>query len=101
MRKSSRILQYIFAAVILPAWIALTGFIVHAAQPFELHLLDVGQGQCVLIEADGHYMLIDGGGRSASSFVVSYLKQQGDEDHMSGLSSSRSSWPDPDGLRNG
>ena len=113
MRKSSRILQYIFAAVILPAWIALTGFIVHAAQPFELHLLDVGQGECVLIEADGHYMLIDGGGRSASSFVVSYLKQQGiesfdlialshyDEDHMSGLSSSRSSWPDPDGLRNG
>ena len=97
MKKSSRILQFIFAAVILPAWIALTGFIVHAAQPFELHLLDMGQGQCVLIEADGYYMLIDGGGRSASSFVVSYLKQLGiesfdlialshyDEDHMSGL----------------
>lgn len=97
MKKSSIILQFIFVAVILPAWIALTGFIVHAAQPFELHLLDVGQGQCVLIEADDHYVLIDGGGRSSSSFVVSYLKQQGidhfdlvavshyDEDHMSGV----------------
>lgn len=83
--------------ICLITWTLLTGFSVHAAQPFELHLLDVGQGQCVLIEADGHYMLIDGGGRSSSSFVVSYLKQQEverldnialshyDEDHMSGL----------------
>ena len=39
---------------------------------FECHVLDVGQGQSVLIEADGHYMLIDGGGRDASSFVVSH-----------------------------
>ena len=26
--------------------------------------LDVGQGNCVLAESDGHYMLIDGGDRS-------------------------------------
>ena len=68
-----------------------------AAEPFEMHLLDVGQGQSVLIEADGRYMLIDGGGRDSSSFVVSYLRQQGietldyvivshyDEDHMAGI----------------
>ena len=68
-----------------------------AGASFELHLLDVGQGQCVLIKADGHFMLIDGGGRDSSSFVVSYLKQQGieafdtvavshyDEDHISGV----------------
>ena len=68
-----------------------------AGASFELHLLDVGQGQCVLIKADGHFMLIDGGGRNASSFVVSYLEQQGietfdavavshyDEDHISGV----------------
>ena len=97
MKKSSRNLRCIFTAVILFAWISLTGVIVYAAESFELHLLDVGQGQCVLIEADDHYMLIDGGGRSSSSFVVSYLKQQGidhfdlvavshyDEDHMSGV----------------
>ncbi len=68
-----------------------------AAQPFELHLLDVGQGQGILVEADGQYMLIDGGGRESSSYVISYLRQQGienldfiavshyDEDHMSGV----------------
>ena len=77
MKKSNRLFRYIFTAAILIAWIVLAGATAHAAQPFELHLLDVGQGQCVLIEADGHYMLIDGGGRSSSSFVVSYLKQQG------------------------
>ena len=62
---------------------------------FECHVLDVGQGQSVLIEADGHYMLIDGGGRDVSSFVVSYLSgiekfdciavTHYDEDHYAGL----------------
>ena len=68
-----------------------------AAQPFELHLLDVGQGQSTLIGADGCWMLLDGGGREASSFVVRYLQEQGieqldyaavshyEEDHMSGV----------------
>ena len=66
-------------------------------EPFELHVLNVGQGLSVMVEADNHYMLIDGGGRGTSSFVVSYLKQQGiefldcvvlshyDEDHMAGV----------------
>jgi len=64
---------------------------------FELHVLDVGQGLCVLIESDGYYMLYDGGGRAYSSYVVAYLKQNGidtldylvashyDEDHINGL----------------
>ena len=63
----------------------------------KIHFLDVGQGACALIESDGHYMLIDGGGRDASSFTVSYLAQLGiekfdylvathfDEDHIAGL----------------
>ena len=70
---------------------------VSAAQSFSFHVLDVGQGESILVEADDHYMLIDGGGRESSSFVISYLKQQGvekidcvavthyDEDHMAGL----------------
>ena len=70
---------------------------VQAGASFELHLLDVGQGQCVLVRSGGHAMLIDGGGRASSSFVVSYLEQQGieafdavavshyDEDHLSGV----------------
>lgn len=60
-------------------------------------LLDVGQGLSVLVQADGAYLLYDGGGRSASSYVVSYLQQHEinqlqwmvashyDEDHISGL----------------
>jgi beta-lactamase superfamily II metal-dependent hydrolase len=59
--------------------------------------LDVGQGNCVLAESDGHYMLIDGGDNKHSSFVVSYLKEHGidkldyvivshyDSDHLSGV----------------
>ncbi len=63
----------------------------------KIHFLDVGQGACALIESDGHYMLIDGGGRDSSSFTVSYLEQlkigkfdylvatHFDEDHIAGL----------------
>lgn len=103
--KNNRIFRYMIIAVILPLCIFLFTDMSHASQPFELHLLDVGQGQCVLIEADGCYMLIDGGGRNSSSFVVSYLKQQGienidfialshyDEDHMSGLVGALSVFP--------
>ncbi len=64
---------------------------------FEVHILDVGQGLSALVEADGYYMLYDGGGREYSSYVVAYLKENGidtlsylvashyDEDHISGL----------------
>lgn len=59
--------------------------------------LDVGQGNAVLVEQGGEYMLIDGGDREYSSFVVSYLKEQGvdefayviashyDADHLNGI----------------
>ncbi|MGN0984674.1 MAG: ComEC/Rec2 family competence protein [Gemmiger sp.] len=64
---------------------------------FSLTMLDVGQGLSVLVQADGEYLLYDGGGRGASSYVVAYLQQHGvtelewlvashyDEDHISGL----------------
>lgn len=62
-----------------------------------VHFLDVGQGSAVLVESNGHFMLIDGGDREASSKVVSYLKKQGvkkldlvvvshyDSDHLNGV----------------
>lgn len=65
--------------------------------PFSLTMLDVEQGLSVLVQADGEYLLYDGGGRGASSYVVAYLQQHGvtelawlvashyDEDHISGL----------------
>ncbi len=43
--------------------------------PFSLTMLDVGQGLSILVQADGEYLLYDGGGRGASSYVVAYLQQ--------------------------
>lgn len=42
---------------------------------FEIHFLDVGQGDCTIILCDGEAMVIDGGPRSSSSFVYSYVKK--------------------------
>ena len=62
-----------------------------------VHFLDVGQADCILLETDGQYLLIDGGNVADSSLVVSYLQQQGvqelsavicshaHEDHVGGL----------------
>lgn len=64
---------------------------------FSMKVLDVGQGLCILIECDGHWMIYDGGGHASSSYVVSTLKKNSietldymivshyDEDHISGL----------------
>lgn len=66
-------------------------------QMLTVTFLDVGQGNAVLVEQEGRYMLIDGGDREYSSFVVSYLENQGveelayvvsshyDADHLNGL----------------
>lgn len=44
---------------------------------FEVHYLDVGQGDSALIICDGHAMLIDGGTPEYSSRIVAYLKKLG------------------------
>ncbi|MCQ2512678.1 MAG: MBL fold metallo-hydrolase [Lachnospiraceae bacterium] len=65
---------------------------------FEIHFLDVGQGDASLILCDGEAMLIDGGGSEESSFIYSYLENHNithlkyiigthpDADHIGGLS---------------
>jgi len=62
-----------------------------------VHFIDVGQGDCELVEAQGHFLLIDGGERGSEDRVVKYLRAQGVEaldyvvathphsDHMGGL----------------
>lgn len=62
-----------------------------------VHFMDVGEGDSTLIESQGHFLLMDGGDRDHSSFVVAYLKKQGvstldyviashfDDDHISGI----------------
>ena len=46
-------------------------------QELRVHFIDVGQGDCILAETDGHYMLIDAGENDKGELVVSYLKEAG------------------------
>ena len=62
-----------------------------------VHFVDVGQADCILLECDGEFLLIDGGNRDDSDLVVSYLQSCGveeleavvcthaHEDHVGGL----------------
>jgi competence protein ComEC len=65
---------------------------------FQVHFLDVGQGDSILVfYPDGKTMLVDGGKREMGKYVVQYLKDQGvksldlvvsthpDADHLGGL----------------
>ncbi len=45
-----------------------------------LHFIDVGQGDCTLLESKGKFALIDAGERVQSSKVVSYLSSLGVEE---------------------
>lgn len=96
-KRIKRIITFVF----LVAWV-LFGFKEHvyAAENdnFWVEFIDVGQGDCVLIQCDGHYMMIDGGPSNASSVVYTKLKNKGvetidlmvathpDDDHIGGLS---------------
>lgn len=44
---------------------------------FEVHFINVGQGDSSLILCDGHAMLIDGGEKENSDLLYSYLKEHG------------------------
>lgn len=71
----------------------------------EVHVLDVGQGLCVLIRSGDCCLLYDGGSEAASSFVVSYLQRHGvekldyvvashyDSDHLSGIVGAINAFP--------
>ncbi len=69
-----------------------------AKYPFEITMLDVGQGLCVLIRENDEYMVYDGGGGDSSRRVVSIVSgaknikslrymfaSHYDQDHISGL----------------
>lgn len=71
----------------------------------EAHILDVGQGLSVFIRAGDSCLLYDGGGGSASSFVISYLQRHDvkeldyvivshyDADHLSGIVGAVNAFP--------
>lgn len=64
---------------------------------FQVHYIDVGQADCMLIVCNGEYLLIDGGNDADGELVVSYLTNLGvmelnlvvathaHEDHLGGL----------------
>ncbi len=45
----------------------------------KVHYIDVGQGDCELVECDGKYMLIDAGENGYEDAVINYLRKLGVE----------------------
>ena len=53
------------------------------AEPrFEIHFLDVGQGDAAIVICDDEVMMIDGGNPGDSDFIYSYLKNTIQVDHI-------------------
>ena len=48
---------------------------VYALADLEAHFLDVGQGDCAIVQCDGETMVIDGGPRFSSARVYNYLRK--------------------------
>ncbi|WP_315115938.1 ComEC/Rec2 family competence protein [uncultured Clostridium sp.] len=63
----------------------------------QVHFIDVGQGDSILVQYENNYMLIDGGPNASADKVLSYLKKTGvekidyliathpHEDHIGGI----------------
>ncbi len=83
-RKNGLILLIIFAAVFLINYIngdvgsSTTATDVNsAATETRLHFIDVGQGDCTLIESNGEYMLIDAGTAGNEEEILNYFDNLG------------------------
>lgn len=44
------------------------------SQPFTVHVIDVGQGDSILVKSGDHAMLIDAGERGNDQTILDYLK---------------------------
>lgn len=95
-----RIASYLLTFILILTGIVFPGneeTVQASGREMTVHFLDVGQGLAILVRSEGQTLLYDGGPRSASSYVVSYLQEQNvseidylisshyDEDHVSGL----------------
>ena len=49
----------------------------HADAGLVVHFIDVGQGDSILAESGGHYLLVDAGENDQVDTVVTYLNEQG------------------------
>ncbi len=98
-----KFMKKIFLSFLCLIWLIMLGldpapgFTASNKGVFEIDFLDVGQGDSILVNCDGHYMLVDGGASKASSLIFTVLKNKGisyldymvashaDEDHVGGL----------------
>ena len=46
-------------------------------QDLRVHFIDVGQGDSILVQSEGHFMLIDAGENNQADTVIRYLQQAG------------------------
>lgn len=100
-----------FLALLIITVFTLTGCQPGAGKAFKqsehlkVHFLDVGQADCMLVESDGHFMLIDAGNRDDEEVVMEYLNKKGvteldfvigthpHEDHIGSLGAVIDSFP--------
>lgn len=59
---------------------SLEGEVVQSDAEFQVHVIDVGQGDSILILADGHAMLLDSGIAASGAVVARYLDTLGIEE---------------------
>jgi len=50
--------------------------ILASGKPLEIHFIDVGQADCILIKSNGKFMLIDAGNNDDADLIQRYLKSQ-------------------------
>lgn len=78
MKKQKRILSIIVCVLLVLAGIAEWYFHTPADQEdLDIHFIDVGQGDSIMIICNGEAMLIDGGDNSAEDILPDYLRRQG------------------------
>lgn len=84
--KSRNLIIYCVVIVILTAVALMAGrhsmqqpvkHITVSDAAFQVHVIDVGQGDSILVMADGHAMLIDAAEAQAAPQILTYLETQG------------------------
>lgn len=100
MKKTNKLVTIILiAALIFAIWLGEDLLTDGDGQgDFEVHFIDVGQGDSILIKDNEEYMLIDAGKKSDANLVIEYLRNQNvkrlkyligthpHDDHIGGLS---------------
>lgn len=78
MKKQKRILSAVICVLLLLAGLAEWYFTRPGPQAdLDVHFIDVGQGDSILVVCNGEAMLIDGGDNDAEDIVPDYLRRQG------------------------